>query len=586
MKNIKSNREGKIKIYLVFLILITGIAIGYGLTKLLEKDDLKITEGEEEDLYTCGMHPNVIQKGPGICPICNMKLVPLRTTKKGTTEEKEEKQEDLIVIDPVVVQNIGVRTEKSRRGPLKKVIHSTGNIIEDETRVGVVNLKIAGWIEKVYVNQTGQNVRKGDPLIEIYSPSVYTAQQEYLVALDNLEKVKNSPSEEVKKSALMTLESVKQRLRFWDITDTQIRELEKTKTVKKTITLLSPFNGVVTHKGALPGQKVEPGTDLYHISDLSNIWVEASIFDSDLPFVKVGDEALMKLSNFPGKEFKGKVSFISPVLNEMTRDLKIRIEFLNPKLELKPGMYGEIYLTHIVDSNAVLIPDDAIIHSGEKDIVFISKGEGKFLPVRIIAGYQSKDNYVQVLSGLNGGEDVVVSAQFLLDSESSLQEAVRKMTSVHAGHSGIEMGKEEKKVGIDTLAKLKKKEVTKAEVTEEHLHKIEKVKEKHIEHKEKEEHIHHVEKEEEKTYQQEIAYVKDINIPIANAISIEPDGTVMILCPVMKNVSKVSDKSAYTDYKGKRYYYCCPGCKKLFEKDPESYLAQLDTILKKQEYKQ
>ncbi len=375
--------------------------------------------GEEAQLYTCGMHPNVIQEGPGICPICNMDLTPLRKSVPAGA--------GAVVIDPAVVQNIGVRTAEARRGALAKTIRATGEIVEDETRVGVVNLKISGWIEKVTVDETGQSVVRGDPLLEIDSPELVTTQEEYRIAWNGVRRLGEDAPAEVRAAARRTLESTKRRLLYWGITEEQIAELERTGEVRRSMTLRSPFTGVVTMKSALPGQKVAPGTDLYHIADLSRVWVEASVFDGDLPFVRLGQEATMTLSYLPGEELTGRVAFLSPVVREKTRDVAIRLEFPNEEGLLKPGMYADVRIRSVLDTDALLVPAESVIRTGKRNVLFIARGDGKFSPTEVLLGPRGEGGVVEVIAGIEEGDRVVTSAQFLLDSESSFQEALRKM---------------------------------------------------------------------------------------------------------------------------------------------------------------
>ncbi len=558
-----------------FVLFGFGLGAGYlifqgdgGTTKQHAGDD-----AGEEGLFTCGMHPNVIQKGQGLCPICKMDLTPIQSSKKsgGSGEkivkywvapmdpklisdkpgkspmgmdlvpvyEDEVESERAVVIDPTVIQNIGVRTAVVERGLLARTIRATGEVVEDETKIGIINLKIAGWIEKVFVDETGQAVRKGDPLLEIYSPQLVTTQEEYLIALNNLDRVQGSSSKDVVSSAERTLESTRRRLLYWDITSEQIRELEEKKEVKKTMILLSSFTGVVTMKKALPGQKVVPGTDLYHIADLRTIWVEASVFDADLPHIWIGQEAAMNLAYLPGKTFSGKVTFISPVLNAKTRDIKVRLEFSNDDGALKPGMYADVVIRSIVDEDATLIPGEAVIRSGKRNVVFVTREKGRFIPTDVVLGSYGENNVIQVLAGLVPGERVVTSAQFLLDSESSFQEAIRKMMDSERG------GKRD--VEVETT-------IATGMVGEDH------------------------DRPDDWAYEPsvEAAYEGE---PIANAVAIEPDGSITIMCPVMKGTAIVEADGAYSEYEGMRVYYCCTGCKSDFDSNPEHYLAELETAM-------
>lgn len=557
------------------ILFILGLVAGQQITKGGGAPAVSGTADEGPGLYTCGMHPNVIQEGPGICPICNMDLTPLKkSTSGGGTGEKKIKywvapmdpsyvsdkpgkspmgmdlvpvyeegaeSERAVVIDPAVVQNIGVRTAEVRRGVLAKTIRATGEIVEDETRVGIVNLKIAGWVEEVFVDETGQAVREGDPLLEIYSPQLVTTQEEYLIALGNLRRVEDAPGDVVA-AAKRTLESTRRRLLYWDISEAQIAELERAGEVRKTLVVRSPFTGVVTMKSALPGQKVAPGTDLYHIADLSEIWVKASVFDSDLPYVRLGQDAAMTLSFLPGKTFAGIVTFVSPVLNPRTRDLSIRLEFPNDGGLLKPGMYADVAIRSVLEEGAVLLPEEAVIRSGRRNVVFIARGEGRFVPTEVKLGPRGEENTVQAIAGVLPGERVVTSAQFLLDSESSFQEALRKMIGEKKSDGGPAEKSGEAVIAGDGGH-------------EGHAPPPRGDYEPHLN-------------------------ASFEGAPVANALSIEPDGGVTILCPVMKGPRTIAPGDVYTEYRGMRVYYCCPGCQETFESDPERYLAELDEALR------
>ena len=423
---------------------------------------------EEKKQYTCPMHPFIVTDQPGACPICGMALVPVKSSAApapaGDGERKERKilywvapmdpnyrrdqpgkspmgmdlvpvyeegpgEEGTIRVDPNTIQSIGVRTTPVTVGELIKTIRTVGRIAYDERRIGTVNAKIAGWIEKLYVNTTGEEVRKGAPLIEIYSPDLVSAQQEYLIARRHFEQVKSSPFPDVVKSAQDLLDSARKRLDYWDVSDAQIAELARTGTVQKTLVLYSPFNGVVVYKAAFDGTKVMAGMELFRIADLSRVWVQGDIYEYELPWIKTGVPATVTLDYMPGKTYRGKVTYVYPYLEGKTRTATVRVELANPGGVLKPDMYVHIELAPMVGKKTVLVPSEAIIRSGIRNVVFVSKGEGRFEPREIRLGMEGEEGSVQVLSGLAGNELVVVSAQFLLDSESSLKEALKKFQS-------------------------------------------------------------------------------------------------------------------------------------------------------------
>ncbi|MFQ6114716.1 MAG: efflux RND transporter periplasmic adaptor subunit, partial [bacterium] len=366
------------------------------------------------------MDPTYISDKPGKSPMC-MDLIPV-----------SEGEEDLsggptVVIDPVTVQNIGVRTARVEKKDLYRAIRTVGHLDYNEQKLYRVNVKFSGWIERLYVDETGQPVRKGQPMLEIYSPELVTTQEEYLLALSNAKKLADSPFEEISKGTHSLLESTRRRLLYWDITEEQIKDLEEKGIISKTMTLYSPVDGIVIFKTAEEGMHVRPGMDLYRIADLSTIWVYASIYEYELPWVKQGQTAEMDLPYIPGKVFTGKVDYIYPYLNQKTRVVKLRLVFPNPALMLKPEMYANIQIKSKLGDEVVAVPDEAVLHGGKRNIVFVARGEGKFEPREVVLGPEAEGGYYQVIAGLQPGEEVVTSAQFLLDSESRLKEAIQKM---------------------------------------------------------------------------------------------------------------------------------------------------------------
>ncbi|MFQ5649881.1 MAG: efflux RND transporter periplasmic adaptor subunit [bacterium] len=441
----------------------------------------------EKQLYTCGMHPQVVQDSTGNCPICGMKLTPIKReagtadpSERGHSEaehrhangeraaaesgQKKDKKilywrapmdptyisdkpgkspmgMDLIPvyedeqagsgstlsIDPVTVQNLGIRTAVVKRQPFQRVIRTVGHIDYNEQTLYNVNTKFPGWIEELYVNRTGDPVRKGQPLLKIYSPELVATQQEYVLAYKSQRKLSGSKFKEVALGANSLLAAATQRLKFWDISDEQIERLQRTGEVQKTLTIYSPANGVVVHKNAIEGSYNHAGVDLYRIADLSTVWVYAHIFEYEIPWIKVGQTTQMELPYVPGKRFVGKVDYVYPYLDAKTRDVKIRLVFHNPDLELKPQMYANVTIESTAGDNELVIPGEAIIRSGRRNLVFVDLGNGKFRPQDITIGAEGDKAMVRVLRGLPEGQRIVTSAQFLLDSESRLREAIQKM---------------------------------------------------------------------------------------------------------------------------------------------------------------
>ena len=487
---------------LLALILIV-IPVSVGIIGCSSSDKAANEQQAEGQLWTCGMHPEVILDEPGNCPICGMELVPVKgsggaqaghetqqhehqsaeaakgdgdhsqhnmeaSEQKAKTQTGKEKKKrkilywrapmdpteiydrpgkskmgmDLIPvyedeaelgsggvvkIDPEIVQQMGVRTTEVKKMDFHRVIRTVGYIDYNEEKLYTVSPKISGWIDKLYVDFTGQEVRTGQPLLEIYSPELVTTQEEYLLALKNKQALQNASFKSIQEGAESLLKASYQRLRYWDIPESEIRRLETTRQVRKTLQLQSPANGVVIHKNAVEGSFVKEGMPLYQIADLSTVWVYASIYDYELPWLDLGNEATMDLSYYPGKSFTGKIIYIYPYLDKKARVAKIRMEFSNPNLELKPGMYSNVIVKGRVIPDALVIPSEAVIRSGVRNIVFVARGKGKFEPRQVKLGEEGENGLVRVISGLLPGEKVVTSAQFLLDSESRLQEAIQKL---------------------------------------------------------------------------------------------------------------------------------------------------------------
>ncbi|MEX2089340.1 MAG: efflux RND transporter periplasmic adaptor subunit [Bacteroidota bacterium] len=388
-------------------------------------DESSGTSGERKiAYYKDPMHPWFTSDKPGKAPDCGMDLVPVY---EGESDTKG------IKIDPVTVQNIGVKTETAEKRKLSKVIRAVGKIEFDETKVYSVNSKIMGWVEKLFVDYTGKLIRKGDPLMELYSPELVSTQEEYLQAIRYRQQMQHSSLEEARRGADALVESAKRRLLYWDVTEADIQELEKRGAPRKTMTFYSPVTGIVMDKMIFQGKSVMAGMELYKIADLSTVWVIADIYQYELPWVKVGQQTEIELSYLPARTFRGTITYIYPMLSMETKTARARIEVRNtPNIDLKPGMYATVKLISPIVVGAVAVPDQAIIRSGERNIVVIALGGGYFDPREVKLGVMAH-GYVQILEGVKEGEKIVTSSQFLIDSESNLKAAVGLMLG-HAGH--------------------------------------------------------------------------------------------------------------------------------------------------------
>ena len=361
---------------------------------------------------------------------------------KGLTMEAIQKEGKMTEVAPGTVQIsserqqlIGVKIGTAEMKSLEKVIRTVGRFDYDEKRIGTVSLKIGGWIEDLYVDFTGKFVNQGDPLLTIYSPELVSAQEEYLLALRAKKDLAKSPFSEVTSSGDSLAESARRRLKLWDISDDQIKALEETGQPKKTLTLYSPFSGFVLEKAAYKGMNVMPGMALFKLADLSVIWLYADIYEYELPFIRLGQQASVQVTYIPGEVFTGKIIYIYPSLNPETRTAKVRLELPNSHGKFKPEMYANVEIK-VRLGQRLTVPEGAIIDTGIRQMAIIDKGDGYFEPREVKIGGKVDDDY-EVIKGLKAGDRVVTSANFLIDSESKLKEALGGMS----GMPGMEHGK-------------------------------------------------------------------------------------------------------------------------------------------------
>jgi len=330
-----------------------------------------------------------------------------------------------VSIMPDARQRMGLTFGTVKKRTIAHTVRTSARIVADETKLYRVTTKIEGWVEKLFVSYMGQEVKKGEPLLTIYSPSLVSAEQEYLTVLDAATKLAKSTDEDAVKGAFRLVEATKLRLSLWDISDEQIQQLEKTRKIEKALTLYAPANGVVIEKNVLAGQKIMLGDSLLVIADLTTVWADADIYQSDLAHVHVGMSVEVALPYWPDKTFKGKVIFVSPTLDPESRTMKARMEIANPDLLLKPEMYANAYLAHDMGEH-LAIPEAAVMYTGEHVYAFKDGDDHKLVPVEIKIGPRT-DGWYELVSGLNEGDKVVTSANFLVDSESSLRAALAAM---------------------------------------------------------------------------------------------------------------------------------------------------------------
>jgi RND family efflux transporter MFP subunit len=342
-----------------------------------------------------------------------------------------------ITLSEEAVRVSGVVTTPAVRERFHRTIRTVGRVVADETRMRSVQTKIDGWVEKLFINYTGQPVKAGDPVLSLYSPTLVSGQEEFLQAKRSAAELSSSGDSDVRKTAALLLKSARKRLELFDVPDAFITTLSTSEKIQRTVPVFAPVSGLVIVKDVVEGQKVEPGMTLFAVADLSTIWVEAEFYEYEAASLQIGQEALLTAPFDPGLSRKGRISFITPFLNTESRTLKARLEFENDSLTLKPGMFVDIDL--MLDlGESVVIPDSAVMDSGTRKIVFVQTGKSGFTPREIRCGAISRGK-AQVLSGIEAGENVVIRANFLIDSESRLQaivDAAMQKTTSKNGASG------------------------------------------------------------------------------------------------------------------------------------------------------
>ena len=368
---------------------------------------------ESTQLWTCGMHPQVVQDTPGTCPICGMDLTPMGASPASADD-------DSLRIDPTVVQNMGVRTEIAKRQTVFRHLRTIGEVEVGEDELSVVNLRYSGWVEKLYVDRTGDPVKAGQALFEVYSPELVAAQEDYLLAIRSQGKDSDLAN------------SARRKLELWDLGSRDLDRVRDEGEVRRTFPVRAPQAGFVLHKDVVEGARVKAGQDLYRIGNLQRIWVTAEVYEFDAPWVEVGQPAQMELTYDKGKILEGEVAYIYPTLDEKSRTLTVRLEFENTGQKMKPGMFATVYIEYRRLDDVIAVPSEAILHSGTRELVFVALGDGHFDPREVKTGLVGDRSMTEVLEGLDEGDEVVVSGQFLLDSESQLQEALRKMMAPEA----------------------------------------------------------------------------------------------------------------------------------------------------------
>jgi len=414
-----------------------------------------------KQLWHCGMHPQVIQDHPGNCPICHMPLTPMKSTDSGDPP-KDGKQlwwdpmlgpssisdhpgksamgMDMVpykghtgggsevTIDPAVVQNMGVQTAAVTRGPLHKTIRAVGVFKLPEPGLHDISLKVGGWIDKLEADQEGMHVAKGEPLFALYSQELQVAEQELISAVQSQRSLGSEASPTLRKEAQNLIDSARRKLQLWDVDEQEIDAIAKADRPPRDVVFYSPATGHLEEKMIVQGSAVQPGMKLLRIADHTKMWLDSEIYEEQIPLVKMGQTVEAMLDAIPGKTFTGKVTFIYPHVEHMTRTLMVRATFDNPDFELKPGMYADANVITEPLPDALQVPQEAVIDTGTRQIVFLAEGGGRFSPRTVRMGIRGDDDRLQIVEGLAVGEMVVTSGQFLMDVESRTNEAIAKLT--------------------------------------------------------------------------------------------------------------------------------------------------------------
>jgi membrane fusion protein, copper/silver efflux system len=414
-----------ILLLLIAALVGTGYAYRARLLSLVSKDKAQATQPSERKVlyWVDPMHPAYKSNKPGTAPDCGMDLVPIY--EASASSSVSHLPEGTVQISAAKQQLIGVQYGEVVYKPVFKTMRTVGRLAWDETKLAHVHSRVEGWVEQVFVDFTGKQVQKGQPLLSVYSPELWQTQQEYLLALKGRNELANSTLREAVAGSASLLEAARKRLELWDIELEQLQHLEHTGKPIKALKLNAPSDGFVLTRNAYPKQRVMPDTELYTIADISTIWVIADIYEYEAPEIKLGQRATVTLAYFPGKTFNGKVSYIYPQLDNTTRTLKVRIEIANHNLALKPDMFANVEL-EIGYGKHVVVPQEAVMDSGAEQTVFVAHEGGYFEPRKVQLGAKVDNDFI-VLGGLKAGERIVTSANFLIDSESKLKSAAGGM---------------------------------------------------------------------------------------------------------------------------------------------------------------
>jgi Cu(I)/Ag(I) efflux system membrane fusion protein len=371
------------------------------------------------DHFTCSMHPSVKQSGPGTCPICGMGLIPVT---------KEQQQQGVVMIDEVRRQLIGVRTEPVVTAPMRDTFRAVGHVAYDESSLADVNLKVRGWITKLFVNETGQRVGKGQTLFTMYSPELYNAEQDFLLGMQGAAASASEGDSGPHRTGLLAHAS-RQRLHLLGLNDAQIDAVAQSGKPSEDIAIPSPASGFIIEKNVVEGASVDAGTRLYRIAALSRVWVDADVYESDLAHVGVGQRATITLDYLPGRAYEAKVAYVYPYLDPAARTGRVRLELANKDLDLRPGMYASVALASDLGTR-VQVPASAVVYTGPRRLVFVDLGNGRFRPTEVQVGTEANGMY-EVLAGVSSGDQVATSGVFLIAAEARISTAAKYWDSTN-----------------------------------------------------------------------------------------------------------------------------------------------------------
>ncbi|MBI1354662.1 MAG: efflux RND transporter periplasmic adaptor subunit [Acidobacteria bacterium] len=451
-----------------------GLAVGVGATfwamRPAPQGAATAEPAASKRLYTCAMHPHIVRDHPGDCPVCGMRLTPVEHPDAAAQEEPAAGERkvlywrapmdpnyvsdkpgkspmgmdlvpvyedeaggaqgaNIVRVDPSFLQNFAVRTAVAERGSIPIEIRTVGVLAHDEESVHAVTTRYEGWIEQSYHNTIGEHIHEGTPLFEVYSPALLTTEQEFLAARDYVARLEKSGAyPEAVERAKSLFASAQERLHYWDLTEEQIEKIAREGAPERTVTIFAPASGHLMWKSApaLDGMRVTPGMTILTIANHTKLWTEVAVYERDMQYVRQGMPVQVSVEAFPGRTWRGRVNLFGPALDPKSRTLTAFVEIPNQDLKLRPGMYADVLLRPPAAGGAVKVPEEAVIHSGERSLVIVQAGRGAFEPREVEIG-PSGGGFQEIRSGVEAGETVVTSSQFLIDSESNLKAAIRQL---------------------------------------------------------------------------------------------------------------------------------------------------------------